>query len=57
MGIWGGQGTDDQLAKAKIIAKVKFANGDRMGRVTKDDLAHFDEYKEQYDEIYGSDYE
>lgn len=55
MGIWGGQGTDDQLRKAKIIAKVKFANGDRMGRVTKDDLEHFDEYKAQYDEIYGSD--
>lgn len=54
MGIWGGQGTDDQLKKAKIIAKVKFANGDRMGRVTSDDLKHFDEYKRQYDEIYGS---
>ena len=55
MGIWGGQGTDDQLRKAKIIAKVKFANGDRMGRVTSEDLKHFDEYKAQYDEIYGSD--
>lgn len=57
MGIWGGQGTDDQLRKAKIIAKVKFANGDRMGRVTGEDLKHFDEYKAQYDEIYGSDEE
>ena len=57
MGVWGGQGTDEQLRKAKIIAKVKFANGDRMGRVTKDDLEHFDEYKAQYDEIYGSDEE
>ena len=55
MGVWGGQGTDDQLRKAKIIAKVKFANGDRMGRVTKEDLDNFDEYKAQYDEIYGSD--
>ena len=55
MGVWGGQGTDDQLRKAKIIAKVKFANGDRMGRVTKEDLDNFDEYKAQYDEIYGSE--
>lgn len=55
MGIWGGQGTDDQLRKAKIIAKVKFANGDRFGRVTSDDLEHFDDYKRQYDEIYGMD--
>lgn len=54
MGVWGGQGTDDQLRKAKIIAKVKFANGDRMGRVTSEDLKHFNEYKRQYDEIYGS---
>ena len=54
MGVWGGQGTDEQLRKAKIIAKVKFANGDRMGRVTKADLDNFDEYKAQYDEIYGS---
>ena len=43
------------LRKAKIIAKVKFANGDRMGRVTSEDLKHFDESKAQYDEIYGSD--
>lgn len=57
MGIWGGQGTDDQLRKAKIIAKVKFANGDRMGRVTKEDLDNFEDYKAQYDEIYGSDEE
>jgi hypothetical protein len=55
MGIWGGQGTDEQLRKAKIIAKVKFANGDRMGRVTKEDLDNFEDYKAQYDEIYGSD--
>ena len=57
MGIWGGQGTDEQLRKAKIIAKVKFANGDRMGRVTKEDLDNFEDYKAQYDEIYGSDEE
>lgn len=55
MGIWGGQGTDDEIRKAKIIAKVKFANGDRLGGVTKEDLKHFDDYKRQYDEIYGMD--
>lgn len=54
MGIWGGQGTDEEIRKAKIIAKVKFANGDRMGRVTGEDLKHFNDYKRQYDEIYGS---
>lgn len=57
MGIWGGQGTDDEIRKAKIIAKVKFANGDRMGGVTGEDLKHFDDYKRQYDEIYGSNNE
>lgn len=56
-GIWGGQGTDDQIRKAKIIAKVKFANGDRMGRVSKEDLEHFDEYYEEYKMIYGDDLE
>lgn len=56
-GAWIGQGTDEQLRKAKIIAKVKFANGDRMGRVTKEDLDNFEDYKAQYDEIYGSDEE
>lgn len=56
-GAWVGQGTDEQLRKAKIIAKVKFANGDRMGRVTKEDLDNFEDYKAQYDEIYGSDEE
>lgn len=55
MGVWGGQGTDDQLRKAKIIAKVKFANGDRMGQVRKSDLDNFDEYYAQYKEIYGVD--
>ena len=53
MGAFVGQGTDDQLRKAKIIAKVKFANGDRMGRVSKEDLDHFDEYYEEYKAIYG----
>ena len=53
MGAFVGQGTDDQLRKAKIIAKVKFANGDRMGRVSKEDLDHFDEYYEEYKSIYG----
>ena len=55
MGVWGGQGTDDQLRKAKIIAKVKFANGQRMGGVSKEDLEHFDEYYAQYKEIYDED--
>lgn len=54
-GAWFGQGTDEQLRMAKIIAKVKFAHGDRMGRVSSEDLKHFDEYKKEYDEIYGSD--
>ena len=53
MGAFVGQGTDDQLRKAKIIAKVKFANGDRMGKVSKEDLEHFDEYYEEYKSIYG----
>lgn len=53
IGIYGGQGTDEQIKKAKIIAKVKHANGDRMGRVTKEDLENFDEYYRQYKEIYG----
>lgn len=54
-GAWFGQGTDEQIRMAKIIAKVKFAHGDRMGRVSSEDLKHFDEYKKEYDEIYGSD--
>lgn len=54
-GAWFGQGTDEQLRMAKIIAKVKFAHGDRMGRVSSEDLKHFEEYKKEYDEIYGSD--
>ena len=53
MGAFIGQGTDEQLRKAKIIAKVKFANGDRMGKVSKEDLEHFDEYYEEYKSIYG----
>lgn len=54
-GIWGGQGSDEQLKKAKIIAKVKHANGDRMGRVTKEDLDNYEYYLEQYQEIFGLD--
>ena len=54
-GAWFGQGTDEQIKMAKIIAKVKFAHGDRMGRVSSEDLKHFDKYKKEYDEIYGSD--
>ena len=54
-GAFFGQGTDEQIKKAKIIAKVKFANGDRMGRVSKADLDNFDDYYAQYKEIYGTD--
>lgn len=54
-GIWGGQGTDEQIRKAKLIAKVKHANGDRMGRVTKEDLDNYEYYLEQYQEIFGLD--
>ena len=54
-GIWGGQGTDEQIRKAKLIAKVKHANGDRMGRVTKEDLDNYGYYLEQYQEIFGLD--
>lgn len=54
IGAFLGQGTDEQMRMAKIIAKVKFANGDRIGRVSSEDLKHFDEYKKQYDEMFGS---
>lgn len=54
-GAFAGQGTDEQLRKAKIIAKVKYAQGDRFGRVSKDDLDNFDEYYELYKKYYGSD--
>lgn len=55
IGAFTGQGTDEQLRKAKIIAKVKFANGDRMGRVTNEDLDNFDEYYRQYKQIFGNE--
>ena len=55
VGAFIGQGTDDQLKKAKIIAKVKYAKGQRMGGVSKEDLDHFDEYYTQYKEIFGED--
>lgn len=55
IGAFAGQGTDEQLRKAKIIAKVKFANGDRMGRVTNEDLDNFDEYYRQYKQIFGEE--
>lgn len=55
IGAFAGQGTDEQLRKAKIIAKVKFANGDRMGRVTNEDLDNFDEYYRQYKQIFGNE--
>lgn len=55
IGAFAGQGTDEQLRKAKIIAKVKFANGDRMGRVSKQDLENFDEYYRQYKQIFGNE--
>ena len=47
------QGTDDQLKKARIIAKVKLARGERFGRVTKEDLDNFDEYYQEYQDYYG----
>ena len=53
VGAFVGQGTDEQLKKAKIIALVKFAHGDRMGRVSKEDLNNFDEYYEEYQRIFG----
>lgn len=55
IGAFAGQETDEQLRKAKIIAKVKFANGDRMGRVTNEDLDNFDEYYRQYKQIFGNE--
>lgn len=54
-GAFFGQGTDEQLKKAKIIAKVKYAQGDKFGRVSKADLDNFDDYYAQYQEIYGTD--
>lgn len=52
-GMFFGQGTDEQIEKAKLIAKVKQMRGDRFGRVSSDDLKHFDEYKAEYDEMMG----
>ena len=39
-----GQGTDDQMRKAKALARARFQYlGDRMGRVSKKDVDNFDE--------------
>ena len=38
-----GNGSKDRIEKAKKIAKAKFYNGDRMGRVTDEELDNFDE--------------
>lgn len=52
-GAFFGQGNPEQIKKAKIIAKVKYAQGDRFGRVSKDDLDNFDEYYAEYKRIFG----
>lgn len=52
-GAYVGQGTKDQMKMAQIIARVKYANGQRMGRVTKEDLDNFDEYYREYQELFG----
>nr|DAJ42446.1 MAG TPA: Protein of unknown function (DUF3293) [Caudoviricetes sp.] len=52
-GAYVGQGTKDQMKMAQIIARVKYANGQRMGRVTKEDLDNFDEYYHEYQELFG----
>lgn len=54
-GAFFGQGNPEQIKKAKIIAKVKYAQGDRFGRVSKDDLDNFDEYYRQYKQIFGEE--
>ena len=38
-----GNGSKDHIEKAKKIAKAKFYNGDRMGRVTDEEIDNFDE--------------
>ena len=38
-----GNGPKDRIEKAKKIAKAKFYNGDRMGRVTDEEIDNFDE--------------
>ena len=52
-GAYVGQGTKDQMKMAQIIARVKYANGQRMGHVTKEDLDNFDEYYREYQELFG----
>lgn len=37
-----GNGPKDRIEKAKKIAKAKFYNGDRMGRVTDEEIDNFD---------------
>lgn len=38
-----GNGSKDRIEKAKKIAKAKFYNGDRMGRITDEEIDNFDE--------------
>ena len=38
-----GNGSKDRIEKAKKIAKAKFYNGERMGRVTDEEIDNFDE--------------
>lgn len=38
-----GNGSKDRIEKAKKIAKAKFYNGDRMGRVSDEEIDNFDE--------------
>ena len=53
-----GQGTDEQLRKAKIIAKVKAYEADpskrfMAGRVSSEDLKNFDDFARRYEEYFG----
>lgn len=44
MGGFIGNGSDETIKKAKALARARFQYlGDRMGRVSKDDVKHFDE--------------
>lgn len=53
-----GQGTDEQLRKAKIIAKVKAYEAEpgkrfMAGRVSSEDLKNFDDFARRYEEYFG----
>ena len=58
IGAYFGQGTKDQLKKAKIIARVKAYEAEpgkkfMAGRVSSDDLKNYDEYARKYEEYFG----